>query len=96
MNMFRRCAAALLFAVPTGISVAAFAQPWRNTSVRRTTGTAPDEMMSASTWPGPTGRCRQRSNARFRRQLVIGGSMKRIAKYPLTQPMQRAILGFLG
>src|SRR5262245_42428687 len=27
----------------------------RNTSVRRTTGTAPDEMTSASTWPGPTG-----------------------------------------
>src|SRR5436190_40169 len=26
----------------------------RNTSVRRTTGTAPDEMTSASTWPGPT------------------------------------------
>src|SRR6476660_5208935 len=26
----------------------------RNTSVRRTTGTAPDAMMSASTWPGPT------------------------------------------
>src|SRR6516164_5841450 len=26
----------------------------RNTSVSRTTGTAPDEMMSASTWPGPT------------------------------------------
>src|SRR4030088_2738093 len=26
----------------------------RNTSVRRTNGTAPDEMMSASTWPGPT------------------------------------------
>src|SRR6476659_1813413 len=26
----------------------------RKTSVRRTTGTAPDEMTSASTWPGPT------------------------------------------
>src|SRR5262245_187362 len=26
----------------------------RNTSVRRTTGTAPDAMRSASTWPGPT------------------------------------------
>src|SRR5437870_5183294 len=26
----------------------------RNTSVRRITGTAPDEMTSASTWPGPT------------------------------------------
>src|SRR5437773_8243447 len=26
----------------------------RNTSVRRTTGTAPDEMTSASTWPGPS------------------------------------------
>src|ERR1700676_1158434 len=26
----------------------------RNTSVRRTTGIAPDEMTSASTWPGPT------------------------------------------
>ena len=26
----------------------------RNTSVSRTTGTAPDAMMSASTWPGPT------------------------------------------
>jgi hypothetical protein len=26
----------------------------RNTSVSRTTGTAPDEMTSASTWPGPT------------------------------------------
>src|SRR6476661_3343119 len=26
----------------------------RNTSVRRTTGTAPDAMMSVSTWPGPT------------------------------------------
>src|SRR3979411_2292713 len=26
----------------------------RNTSVKRTTGTAPDPMMSASTWPGPT------------------------------------------
>src|SRR5450759_1023831 len=26
----------------------------RNTSVRRTTGTAPAEMTSASTWPGPT------------------------------------------
>jgi hypothetical protein len=26
----------------------------RNTSVRRTTGTAPDVMTSASTWPGPT------------------------------------------
>ena len=27
---------------------------WRNTSVRRTTGTAPEAMMSASTCPGPT------------------------------------------
>src|SRR5207344_1553178 len=27
---------------------------WRNTSVRRTTGTAADEMTSASTWPAPT------------------------------------------
>src|SRR4051795_10547918 len=27
---------------------------WRKTSVRRTTGTAPDEMISARTWPGPT------------------------------------------
>jgi hypothetical protein len=27
---------------------------WRNTSVSRTTGTAPEPMMSASTWPGPT------------------------------------------
>ena len=27
---------------------------WRNTSVNRTTGTAPEAMMSASTWPGPT------------------------------------------
>src|SRR6266699_1768601 len=27
---------------------------WRNTSVRRTTGTAPLAIMSASTWPGPT------------------------------------------
>ena len=26
----------------------------RNTSVRRTTGTAPDEITSANTWPGPT------------------------------------------
>src|SRR5207248_10826230 len=26
----------------------------RNTSVRRTTGTASDEIMSASIWPGPT------------------------------------------
>src|SRR5262249_28780448 len=26
----------------------------RKTSVSRTTGTAPDEIMSASTWPGPT------------------------------------------
>jgi hypothetical protein len=30
------------------------AAAWRNTSVSRTTGTAPDPMMSASTWPGPT------------------------------------------
>src|SRR6202140_3759111 len=29
-------------------------RPCRNTSVRRTTGIAPDEMTSASTWPGPT------------------------------------------
>ena len=27
---------------------------WRNTSVSRTTGTALEPMMSASTWPGPT------------------------------------------
>ncbi len=27
---------------------------WRNTSVKRTTGTAPESMMSARTWPGPT------------------------------------------
>ena len=27
---------------------------WRNTSVNRTTGTAAEAMMSASTWPGPT------------------------------------------
>ena len=27
---------------------------WRNTSVRRTTGTAPEAMTSASTWPLPT------------------------------------------
>ena len=27
---------------------------WRNTSVRRTSGTAPEAMMSASTCPGPT------------------------------------------
>ena len=27
---------------------------WRNTSVSRTTGTAPEPMMSARTWPGPT------------------------------------------
>ena len=27
---------------------------WRNISVSRTTGTAAESMMSASTWPGPT------------------------------------------
>jgi hypothetical protein len=26
----------------------------RNTSVKRTTGTAPEAMTSANTWPGPT------------------------------------------
>jgi hypothetical protein len=30
------------------------AAAWRNTSVKRITGTARESMRSASTWPGPT------------------------------------------
>jgi hypothetical protein len=44
---------------------------WRNTSVRRTTGTAPDEMMSASTCPGPTEGSWSMSPTRTRVQHII-------------------------
>ena len=40
--------------VPVTLEMMRLWAAWRNTSVSRTTGTAPDEITSARTWPGPT------------------------------------------
>ena len=40
--------------IPWAVVTIRLCAAWRNTSVNRTTGTAPEAMMSASTWPGPT------------------------------------------
>ena len=40
--------------IPWAVVTIRLRAAWRNTSVNRTTGTAAEAMMSASTWPGPT------------------------------------------
>ena len=40
--------------IPWAVVTIRLCAAWRNTSVNRTTGTAPEAMISASTWPGPT------------------------------------------
>ena len=40
--------------IPWAVVTIRLPAAWRNTSVNRTTGTAPEAMMSARTWPGPT------------------------------------------